>query len=310
MKAAIAALILLASFLCLTCDNGTEPKGEKKIELSLHEWQAAAVDSQTVEVTNGAGADQFTWHVFCDSSWLSVADSLGLTPGKFIMWADSNKSGVSRSCSVVVEVYGSSEHRNYIEVTQNPLTGLILIGQYPTNYYTEYLCVDGDYLYFTYDLGEFNVLDVSNPAKPAEVGWYPWIGRPTDAVKQGNYVYVASDRFENSTFRGAVAVYDVSSPFKPSMVAYQKLDWGNYRIAISGNYLYSTEYETLEVIDVSDPKNPAIVFTQHAWLASTAVDAYDDYLLFSDSENDFFIMDNSDPRHPVPIDTPADAPAL
>jgi len=94
--------------------------------------------------------------------------------------------------------------------------------------------------------GGLRVIDVSDPATPAEVGVWPGIVGSVYVV--GRYAYVAA---------GGLRVVDVSDPTAPVEVGAVSVPGGGGGIYVAGRYAYvASEEYGLGVVDISDPTAP------------------------------------------------------
>jgi len=91
------------------------------------------------------------------------------------------------------------------------------------------------------------VIDISDPTDPTEVGSCLSLDPANDVAVRGDYVYLAG---------GVFRVFDVSNPGNPQEIFTSNWRWGASSVALSGDYAY---LGNLRVIDVSDPHDPQSV---------------------------------------------------
>jgi hypothetical protein len=110
---------------------------------------------------------------------------------------------------------------------------------------TAYLAGDG-----------LRVLDVSNPAHPAEAGFCAAVSTAKNIDVRGDYAYVVSDS-------NLFWVVDVSNPLTPTAVSTITLSTGHFYyggLTVEGDYAYIADmYWGMVVVDISDPFHPSVV---------------------------------------------------
>jgi hypothetical protein len=96
------------------------------------------------------------------------------------------------------------------------------------------------------------IYDISSPGQPVNVGSFPQQngGYAKGVAVQGNVAFLAAD--------GGLAILDVTTPAKPTLLAYKSIAGGNAEnVAVSGHFAYvAADANGLWIYDVSDPKNP------------------------------------------------------
>ncbi len=170
--------------------------------------------------------------------------------------------------------------------------------------------VAGNYAYVSDVLGGFSIVDVTNPASPATVGYWDGAWGTHDVKVVGTYAYVAHDE-------GGLRVVDVSVPSQPVQVGYcpAHVYYGIYRgidsaVDVMGNYAYIADMWGLQVVDISNPQAPVEVFDLTAESQTFDVLTVDHYLFVADGWAGLRIMDITIPAIPVLVgyyDTPANA---
>jgi hypothetical protein len=92
------------------------------------------------------------------------------------------------------------------------------------------------------------IIDVSNPARPREVGSLDTPGQARGVALSGNVAYIADGE-------GGLRVVDVSNPAAPR--EHSSLgDCCATDVAVSGNLVYLATYAAVRVIDMSNPASP------------------------------------------------------
>jgi hypothetical protein len=112
------------------------------------------------------------------------------------------------------------------------------------------VAVVGGYAYIAdYDDG-LRVIDVSDPAHPAEVGHYDTPGHAYDVVVVGDYAYVADGG-------AGLRVVSVVTPTSPTEVGYHDTASVARGVAVVGGYAYIADYnDGLRVVSVVTPTSP------------------------------------------------------
>ncbi|MDP3999739.1 MAG: hypothetical protein Q8P76_04105 [bacterium] len=97
--------------------------------------------------------------------------------------------------------------------------------------------------------------NVSDPVKPAELGWVRTSVGPIAITGSGNLLFVAC-RFSNT-----LEIFDASNPAKMVLLHGIGVDYGPTAVAVNGPYAFVASHKMLQVFDVSDPlrKPPVLV---------------------------------------------------
>jgi hypothetical protein len=130
---------------------------------------------------------------------------------------------------------------------------LELVGQFALTNETRGVAVSGNYAYLTeYDTysGGLHIIDVSNPAEPAEVAFVQ-LPQAGDLAIVENYLYVIGDSYTDGF---GLHILDVSDPANPVQV---NMLPGKAGIDIAGLYAYMTDYNEIAGLSVMDISNPA-----------------------------------------------------
>lgn len=154
--------------------------------------------------------------------------------------------------------------------------------------------LDGHLLYVATGETGLRVLDVSDPAQPAEIGrgkrnqWADWVS------VSGEHVYVTDE----SDF---VYIYDVTDPTAPNHIGtlpIADLDGQRFH-AGDGFGVLGREYAYYEVFDLSDPGNPVSVSTLD-YMASgrDPVAMQGSTVIIRDMDEGYPVFDLSDPGDP------------
>ena len=99
-----------------------------------------------------------------------------------------------------------------------------------------------------YRNGLLNIVDVSDPMQPVEIGRWVDSGQVMGIYVQDGYAYIASGEC-------GLSMIDVSDPFSPVELGKQELPWRTERVKVYDDLALAVD-RTLYLIDVSDPENP------------------------------------------------------
>lgn len=140
-------------------------------------------------------------------------------------------------------------------------TDPLRLGGFPTLHQANGLWKVGNLMYLT-DLNAFYILDVTNPAKPVQLGRLDYNGNYTDWFRSltvdGDYAYTAS------SFNG-LKVIDVRDPGSPRVVGTCKTDGGEaFHVAKRGACVYlAAASGGVCMISVAHPTAPAMAATTY-----------------------------------------------
>ena len=159
------------------------------------------------------------------------------------------------------------------------------------------VALSGDLAYVASGESGLRVVDISEPARPREVGVWDQPGYARGIVISGNYAYLAHNWY-------GLRVIDISDPGNPRRVGWicwQENTWG---VAVSGNYAYLANFEFgLRVIDVSNAGAPREVASVHTPGHALQVTVSGNYVYLSAMEAGLRIIDVSDPTRPREVAT-------
>jgi hypothetical protein len=115
------------------------------------------------------------------------------------------------------------------------------------------------------------IIDVSDPAKPKEIGFFEGPGNVTKIAIVERYAYLAD-------FSGGLYIVDILNPKKPQKIG-RHGDFVVGDVAITGSYALLAA-GSLDVIDVSKPDRPqeAASFSQKDWDTAWSVAVAGDYV--------------------------------
>ncbi|MEW6517145.1 MAG: FG-GAP-like repeat-containing protein [candidate division FCPU426 bacterium] len=162
------------------------------------------------------------------------------------------------------------------------------------------IALSGNYAYVTN--GSLRVIDVSNPASPAEAGHCDTPGSAHGVAVKGDYAYVTD---------GALEIISISNPSFPFVVGHVDTSGSSQGVAVNGEYAFVLDGTTLRTINISDPFMP--FETGQCTLPQTAnqIVVSGNYAYVADG--DLRVFDISDPAAPFEAgyyQTPADARSL
>ncbi len=164
------------------------------------------------------------------------------------------------------------------------ISSMELVSTYPLQRaHSLFLC--GAVLYVADGTG-MKVFDVTNPAVPDSVGFFPIPGAVgIDAV--GNYAYISD------TGNKGLTILDITVPEIPVFVSdYQTSGYGNDVIISNGHAIIADHTNGLEIVDVTVPSNP--VFKSHIQTSGPAygVKAAGNYVFVAADDMDVIDISN------------------
>lgn len=190
-----------------------------------------------------------------------------------------------------------------------PATGTVLGSLPPSdpeNFSTAAVAVSGDTAYIGEAgtlTGRVTVVDVSNPAVPAQLSYWNAPYAVGDVAAEGDTLYAATDL-------GGLQILDVSNPASPAFLGSCDTSWYANGVAISGNTAYVSDYyDGLQVIDVTDP-TAATIIGSHDTTESFGVAVDGNILCLANRFDGMEVLDVTTPTAPVVLGTvnPRDNP--
>ena len=154
--------------------------------------------------------------------------------------------------------------------------------------YANALALSGNYAYTS--SGPIEIIDITNPASPINVGTYTTPSTTQDIEIQDTYAYLACAS-------AGLRILNLSNPTNPVETGYNTTANNAYGVAVRGNYAYIADFDVLRIFNVSDPSNP--IETGALEVSWKQVVISGDYACVSHDYNfDFQIIDVSDPENP------------
>lgn len=141
-------------------------------------------------------------------------------------------------------------HCSYVSLSGAPC--LAEIGHFYDGATASAVVVQWPYCYVADNNDGLEILDVSAPSDPYEVGQVSGIGQIYDVAVQGSYAYIAG----YSGFR----VVDVHDPASPTVVHHNDLSRIEGAVSVAGNFAYVTrDTAGVDIYDISTPTAPVVV---------------------------------------------------
>ncbi len=158
----------------------------------------------------------------------------------------------SKNADLIGDLQYPPEQRTPVVAHQ----GVSMTIVYQAGPYAAAVAADGTYVYAGFD-SKFSILDVTDPAHPAEIGAHPTTKAVTQIAVSDGYAYLRDAG-------GQLRVLDIRDAASPVELASLTLPITRvYDIAIAGGHLYVAEvrpWDTaagLRVFDVTDPASPS-----------------------------------------------------
>ena len=159
------------------------------------------------------------------------------------------------------------------------------------------VAVAGNHAYATTGEGGLRVINIVDPAVPAEVGFYDtprWAG---DVAVAGSHVYVSDS---GGGWAGNLRIINVADPAAPTEVGFFDAHWGTYGVVVAGNYAYvAAGVKGLRIINVADPASPTEVGSYETLGDARHVTVVDNYAYIDSGDDGLHIIDVGDPADPI-----------
>jgi hypothetical protein len=134
------------------------------------------------------------------------------------------------------------------------------------------------------------VVDISNPASPAQVAIVDTIGYTQGITVSGDYVYAATG--------GNLDIFDISTPTSPVWLTSFGVDDWTQNVSVSGSYAYISDYSYgIFVVDVSNPATPTQIGYAATGYRTTKV-VFDGNYAFVSNGDSMKVIDISSPENP------------
>ena len=145
--------------------------------------------------------------------------------------------------------------------------------------------VSGNIAYFG-NGGYLEVVDISDPANPIELGKVLTPSEVSGVAVSGSYAYVADG------WKG-LRIIDVSTPSSPVEVGFYYTGVYAFGVAVSGSYAYvADKYDGLRIIDVSTPSNPTEVGFYDTGGSAWSIAVSGDLVYVADGDDGLYIIRN------------------
>ena len=182
---------------------------------------------------------------------------------------------------------------------RSPSTPLLLGVTQPFDGLVEDVVVAGSYAYVAARSAGLIVVDIADPAKPQQTGFYDTPGEAagvTLADSYPGYAFVAD-------LSGGLRVIDIRHPAHPKETGfYDPADFATSSVAIQGGYAYVTAYLSgLHVLDLSDLTQPQLANIYQPSTGVLSVAVADGYAYVGEEYYGLRVLDISDPANPLPV---------
>ncbi len=194
--------------------------------------------------TDSTGTTEGNDSTFKTISAIPVVDAVYPTLGLMGQNLEVTLIGTGFDSTTRVSMYLDSGNRR-------ALVGAVDTGE-PENALN--IAVSGSYAYVADTMNGLQVIDISTPSDPQNIGSVPTPGLAQGVAVSGNYAFVAD-------WSSGLQVVDISSPTNPQLigpgVSTPDLALG---VTVSGNFAYVADGDSgLQVIDISAPTSPKII---------------------------------------------------
>jgi hypothetical protein len=163
------------------------------------------------------------------------------------------------------------------------------------------VAVQGNYVYVAGGSSGLRIVNVADPAHPAEVGALPTPASANAVAVAGNTAYVAADI-------AGLRIVDVADPAHPVEVGSDDILKDASGVAVAGSIAYVTDLEGgLRVLDVADPAHPVELGHYNPPGFATALAVAGNTAYVTASTAGLRVVSVADPAHPAEtgfFDTP------
>jgi hypothetical protein len=157
------------------------------------------------------------------------------------------------------------------------------------------IAVQGRYAYVAVAAQGVVIIDVQNPAAPAQVGHYDAPSISEGIAVSGGYAYLAAGT-------SGLRVIDVSNPTTPDEVGFYNTSGSAKDVAVQGDHAYVADNQNgLVVINVADPTNPTFVGGVDTPEFAVRIDVQGDYAYIADTAGGLRVIDILSPFNPVEV---------
>jgi len=111
------------------------------------------------------------------------------------------------------------------------------------------LVVGGGYAYVLVSWEGIRIIDISEPANPAEIGFFPANGPLCELQLVGDMIYLGEQYY-------GLKIVDVSNPSSPALVSCYDPDYQIYSVAVHGGFAHLASAPGVRIVDVSNPSEP------------------------------------------------------
>jgi hypothetical protein len=155
------------------------------------------------------------------------------------------------------------------------------------------LAIFGNYVYVANSgVGDFRIVDVSDPLIPVEVGAANIQERANKVVVTASHAYVACGH-------GGLEVFDISDPSQPTLVGSYQNDHYMWSIALGRDVVFMGDRNAgMFSISVEDPMQPTFINRHSAMGQSYGVVVEGDYAYLSNLDDVVRIVDITDASNP------------
>ena len=145
-------------------------------------------------------------------------------------------------------------------VNMNNLHAPILGSFHPLPWYTnaQGMVIVDNYLYIICAQKGLGILDLSDQAKPSQVGFVPGMEDKQGIASDGKYIYWISRSF--GTANAVLRVLEMKDQTRPTTIGRIELPGGmDFRVVAMKNYVIVGSWSGIYAVDVSKPTRPKMV---------------------------------------------------
>lgn len=158
----------------------------------------------------------------------------------------------------------------------------------PTSGYTLGVSLSGSYAYLATSYHGLNVISISNPYNPIEVGTYDMNGGIAEHVDvEGDYAYLAAG------FWTHLRIIDVSNPANPVEVNYYETPGDPLDVITEWGFAYVADTNGVRSLDISDPEAPFMVGSYPSSGTANGLDLCNGYIYVANGSAGLLILRDS-----------------
>lgn len=238
-----------------------------------------------------------------------------IKPASFTNWQKKDKQNQRFFCSLVIVTFvlsliaipncflnviaiSNSDSTANLELTAQKRLNIVELADYQIeDTEVKDVFVKGSYAYIATGMGDFHIVDISDPLHPSKIGeYYEYEADFFDIEIIGDKAYIASSD------KGLIII-DISNPSYPIKIG----DWDNesssasaFDVEVIGDLAYLVQ-DGLKIINISVSSHPEIIseYTKSGYAQGVAICG--SYAYLADGNEGMVVIDISNPSNPIEV---------